>query len=180
MVENARGDTGVMVVGSRRIIKETTMIIGRIAGKPADLKQLPATLAAAFAETLKHDLTKEPAKRYELSSVPGAFFFIQDGRTKPEAETRPEAHAKMIDIQYLVKGHERFGMAQPQALTPTEDAMAEKDIAFYPAPAGEFFYDAAPGDFLVYFPTEIHRPMGAVGAPEDLRKVVVKIPMAAL
>jgi biofilm protein TabA len=156
------------------------MIIGRIAGKPAELNCLPAKLAAAFAETLKHDLAKEPAARYELTSVPGAFFFIQDGRTKPQSETRPEAHAKMIDIQYLVKGAERFGAAHAQVLNPTEDLMAEKDIAFYPAPKGEFFYDAQVGDYLVFFTEEIHRPMGAVAAPEDIRKVVVKFPAAEL
>jgi biofilm protein TabA len=75
-----------------------------------------------------------------------------------------------------VKGAERFGMAHAQDLKPVEDAMATKDIAFYPAPAREFFYDSMPGDFLVFFPHEIHRPMGAVTVPGDIRKVVVKVP----
>jgi biofilm protein TabA len=156
------------------------MIIGRIAGKPAQLNVLPAALAAAFAETLAHDLAHMPAEKYELKSVPGAFFMISDGRTKVQAETRPEAHARFIDIQYIVKGEERFGMAHAQALAPSEDLMAENDIAFYPAPKGESFYDAAPGDFLIFFPGEIHRPMGCIAAPADIRKVVVKIPAAAL
>jgi beta-galactosidase beta subunit len=71
------------------------MYIGRIAGK-ADLATLPTALAAAFAEVLTYDLANAPAERHELKSVPGAFFFIQDAKTKVHAETRPEAHAKMI------------------------------------------------------------------------------------
>jgi biofilm protein TabA len=156
------------------------MFIGRIAAKPAQLNTLPKALADAFAETLSYDLASVAADRCELKSVPGAFFMIQDVHTKVHEQTKPEAHAKFIDIQYIVKGAERFGMAHAQDLKPSEDMLAEKDLAFYPAPAHEFFVEAAAGDYLIFFPGEIHRPMGCIKAPADVRKVVVKVPVAAL
>ncbi len=156
------------------------MFIGRMDQEKTQLKCLPKPLAAAFAETLAHDFSQLPAGKYALTSVPGSFFTIQDDRTKFATETKPEAHTKFIDIQYLLKGKERFGMAKTQILQATEDQMEEKDVAFYPAPKGEFFADALPGDFMIFFPPEIHRPMGCIGSPEDIRKVVIKIPFAAL
>lgn len=155
------------------------MFIGRISDLSVALACLPSALAAAFKECLAQDLKNLPAGKYDLKA--GGFFLVQDAKTKPFVETRPEAHRAMIDIQYLVAGRERFGMAHADAnLKPVEDMLDEKDLAFYPAPRGEFFVEAEAGDFLVFFPGEIHRPMGCVTEPQDIRKIVVKFPFEKL
>jgi biofilm protein TabA len=151
------------------------MFIGRTVDLSNALTCLPPALAAAFKECLAQDLKNLPAGKYDLKA--GGFFLVQDAKTKPFVETRPEAHRAMIDIQYIVTGRERFGMAHAdENLKPVEDRLDEKDLAFYPAPDGEFFVNAAAGDFMVFFPGEIHRPMGCVDGPENIRKIVVKFP----
>lgn len=159
------------------------MILGTIAEAKKGHGGLAAPLAAALAEACSMDAARLAAGRYDLTTVPGAFLLVQEGRTKAVAETRPEAHLAYIDIQILSAGRERYGLAHAvPGVKPVEDAWVEKDIAFFPAPANEFFVDFAPGDFGIFFPGELHRPFVSPrnDAPETIRKLVVKIPANAV
>ena len=155
------------------------MFIGRINDAPV-FSQLPDPLAEALVETLSNGLGGLEVGRYDLESVEGAYYMVMAGETKLAEECQPEAHRAFIDLQLLVDGRERLGMALPQELEPVVDELDEKDYALYPVPAGEIFVDAEPGDFFVFFPGEIHRPMMAVEGPEPVRKVVIKVPFEAL
>ncbi len=157
------------------------MFIGQVADWAEQKRYLPPALALAFEETRTHDLARIAAGRHDLKRVEGAFFLVQDVSTKKVEATRPEAHRDFIDIQYLVNGIERFGMAHRQGdLAPVEDTFAEKDIAFFPTPRHEFFVDLREGQFVVFYPSELHRPLCCVGKEALVRKVVVKVPAASV
>lgn len=159
------------------------MILGTIVGTNFESNSLAAALASALTEVLSMDRTPLAKGRYDLSSVPGAFVLVQEGTTKAVAETRPEAHRAFIDIQILTTGRERFGLAHAvPGLQPVEDRYADRDIAFYPTPDGEFFVEFKPGDYGVFFPGELHRPFLSPrdDAPGQIRKLVVKIPAQAV
>jgi biofilm protein TabA len=157
------------------------MFIGQVADWVEQKRYLPPALALAFEEARTHDLGRIAAGRYDLKRVEGAFFLVQDVSTKKVEATRTEAHRDFIDIQYLVKGVERFGMAHRQGdLTPVEDTLDEKDVAFFPTPRHEFFVDLREGQFIVFYPGELHRPLCCVGQEALIRKVVVKVPVASV
>jgi len=157
------------------------MFIGQIADWAEQKLFLPPAVASAFEEARAHDLAGVAAGRYVLNLVEGAFFLVQDVSTKKVEAARSEAHRDFIDVQYLVKGIERFGVAHRQSdLTPVEDMLDEKDIAFFPTPRHENFVDLREGEFIVFYPGELHRPLCCVGEEALVRKVVVKVPAASV
>ena len=58
---------------------------------------------------------------------------------------------------------------------PETDWLADKDIAFLPEGAEEKTVVLNEGDFVVFYPGEVHKPLCAVGTPAQVRKVVVKM-----
>lgn len=61
---------------------------------------------------------------------------------------------------------------------PQTDWLAEKDIAFLAEGQQEKTVILNQGDFVVFYPGEVHKPLCAVGAPAKVRKAVVKMLMA--
>jgi biofilm protein TabA len=142
---------------------------------------VPEAVRLAVEEVWALDLVALEAAKYPLNSVEGAFFMIQERQTKLLDAARPEAHKRFIDIQYLVFGVERMGVSLAEkGLALTEDRFEKDDIAFFAKPKNEFFMDLAPGQFVVFYPGEIHRPTCCVGAPALIRKAVVKVPAKAV
>jgi YhcH/YjgK/YiaL family protein len=100
--------------------------------------------------------------------------------TKSADDVRWESHRRFIDIQYVVIGREtilRAPIAQLSEATPYDEA---QDVMFYAAansPADSLTVNA--GAFALFFPHDGHRPSIAVSTPEQVRKVVVKVPVGA-
>ena len=151
------------------------MIVGLLADVSKQKSVLPAAVVRAIEALQKLDLSALDAGRYELEGDK-LFYLIQDVETRTFDESRSEVHHHYADVQIPLTGAERYGFALPQAdLTATEDRLAAADIAFYPAPANEFFMDIEPGAFAVFMPRELHRPCLAINEKAKIRKAVVKI-----
>lgn len=85
-----------------------------------------------------------------------------------------EVHRKEVDVQILLKGHERMDIASRDNLTATTVYDAEKD--FFMAKGEKMLtYHAKEGDFAVFFPGEPHAPSLADENPSQVVKVVFKI-----
>ena len=159
------------------------MFIGQTSNWLAQKRYLPKALVLAFEEMRGYDLEQLDAGNYNLASVGGAFFVLQTGLTKPANTTQAEVHRSFIDIQYLVTGQERVGMAQElDSLNPIKDNRDTEDYALYAPPDHEFFIDLQAEQFIVFFPGELHRPFLCYRneAPSPIRKVVVKVPNKAI
>ena len=136
---------------------------------------LPAAVVRALDALARRDLAVLEPGRYPLDEE-GMFLLIQQVVTKPTADCRPEAHRDHADIQLVLSGIERYGLAMHDAaLVPTNDLLNSRDIAFYPSPRHEWFVDLAPDQFVVIYPGDLHRPCCTVGEPQTVRKAVVKI-----
>ncbi|GAB7128510.1 N-acetylneuraminate anomerase [Silvimonas sp. JCM 19000] len=136
----------------------------------------PAPVNTALSMLRERDLLALPAGRYALGDDPRMFFLIQTATTEPLHKQRAEAHTRHVDIQWLLAGAERYGVAQKDASTQIEEDLSEKyDVAFYAAPARETQIDFYPGSFGVFFPSDIHRATGQVDQPVAIHKVVVKL-----
>mgnify|MGYP001580952123 CR=1 FL=1 len=151
------------------------MIVGRISDIATQRGALPGDIVRALEALQKVDLGALEPGRYEIEGDK-LFYLVQDVELRTMEESRAEAHQKYADIQIPFSTGERYGFALPQPeLAPSDDQLETKDLAFYPTPAGECFVDAAPGTYLVFLPTELHRPCLAITGKATIRKAVVKV-----
>lgn len=151
------------------------MLTGSLNTWPNTRKTMPACLVQAVERVKALDLASLALGRHAIEGD-DIFLLIQEMDTKPAAMLRPEAHRRYIDVQILLSGSESFGIAFPDpTLQPVEDRLEKDDIAFYPGHKSEYFLTLTPGDFVVFFPGEFHRPCSALQEPSFIRKAVIKV-----
>ena len=97
--------------------------------------------------------------------------------TKIKDETcLAEGHIKNIDIQYITKGEEVIEVYTKDQVELVQEYDEEKDYALYrPIKPGKRIV-LKPYDFLILYPEDLHIPGLASGEPQEVEKVVIKIP----
>ena len=111
-------------------------------------------------------------KTYEVEGH-DLFFFIQSYETRPANET-PEGHRQYIDIQYVISGAERMGVAQIDSMTEEMEARPQNDVWFYRGPMD--FVTVSAGMFAVFFPNDVHAPCVSPSENSNhVRKCVFKV-----
>ncbi len=100
--------------------------------------------------------------------------------TLPEAECRWENHTKTVDIQYLVAGSEGIRWTASRRLGTPNRYTEEKDREEFDASYCTSLLHLQPGMFAIFLPGDAHCPKITLSKPENLRKVVVKIPVRLL
>jgi YhcH/YjgK/YiaL family protein len=151
------------------------MIFGHVDDLESGFAWLPKPLRTAVGHLKSTDFEALAAGNYDLQ---GKDIYVQviDMMTKPFAETRPEVHRRYIDVQFLVRGRERIGVASDTGNNAVaEDLLTDRDLLFYAGMQNESTLTMTPGSFAVFFPSDVHRPACAVETPEAIRKVVVKV-----
>ncbi|MEJ6979815.1 YhcH/YjgK/YiaL family protein [Pedobacter sp. P351] len=126
----------------------------------------------AFAYLKDTDLEKLAPGKYPIEGD-SVFVSVTEGPDKPYEQTNWESHRKMIDVQYIVRGKERMGVADLSKATVTKPYDPARDVANYIA-AGKF-YVAEPGTMYIFFPTDVHRPSIKVDGYDVVKKVVIKV-----
>ena len=152
------------------------MIYGLAANWQKDKRKYPAVFDQAFAFLAQHDVTTLAVGKYPIDGD-NIFVSVQTLHTRDEEVARFEAHVKYLDIQLLVSGREKY-LSAPNLdnVTVTEDCLEERDVAFYTRPERYSTIFLDPGQYVVYFPGELHCPCcAATPGGEDIRKVVFKI-----
>lgn len=151
------------------------MILGLLAELDRQRQLLPPAIARALAAFQAQGLARKPPGRYDIEGEQ-IFCLVQDATPRALADCLSEAHHRHADIQIPLGAVERFGFALPQSgLLPCDDQLESRDLAFYPTPANEFFMDVAPGAYVVFLPTELHRPCVLIEDRSAFRKVVIKV-----
>jgi YhcH/YjgK/YiaL family protein len=84
-----------------------------------------------------------------------------------------ESHRRYIDLQYVIKGKEKIGIAPLSEATVIKPYNETKDGANYDA-AGKY-YIATPKEFFLFFPGDVHRPNIKVAGYDTVKKLVIKI-----
>lgn len=151
------------------------MFLSNLATLDRDAPTLPLNVQKGLKFIAETDIAALPAGRVDIEGDT-IFALIQDYDTAPKAEKRPESHARYTDIQFVFSGREVIGYA-PLALDHTveEDLIEAKDIKFYSKVTDETDLVLGAGAYTVFYPTDIHRPGCAAGAPGKVRKVVIKL-----
>ncbi len=92
------------------------------------------------------------------------FFPLPVYESKP-ANLTPEAHRDYIDIQFLVEGTEKVGVAPLEDMLEEVEGRPDSDIWFYRGPVDEITLSG--NRFAVFFPGDAHAP-GIAGRKSPL------------
>ena len=127
---------------------------------------------AAYKWLAETDLDNTAAGSYPICE--GVTANVQEYTTFPAAEGSFETHDLFFDIQYIISGKEQFGVCKRDGLVLKQDN-PDNDVKFYEEPEMSGTVLLLPGDLIVVAPEDAHKPRCAAGAPEFVRKVVVKV-----
>jgi len=142
------------------------------------------TISPNFAKAIEYVLSTdfrglEPGK-YSVDGE-NVMAIVNEFTTKPAGECEPESHRDYADIQVVVAGVEKFGyipLRDQKASTPYRP---EKDVALYSISGEDMNYiTLQPGEFIIFFPNDIHQPEIFVQQPGLVRKVVMKVALAPM
>ena len=118
-----------------------------------------------------HDLLMIPAGKYEIDNH--NYINVQDAKTQDASKRKIEGHRHGIDLQYVVKGTERFGITSAKYTTPETEYVP--DVTFYKAKKIKYV-DSTPDCFFMFFPGDYHQALVQAGKePEKIRVIVAKI-----
>ncbi len=126
--------------------------------------------AIAFLNDPKLD-TLKPGK-YVIDGD-NVYATITNAPSKTFDQSAWESHRNYIDLQYVIRGKEKIGVAPVSSATIIKPYDASRDAANYNTYGR--FYIAAPGEFLLFFPGDAHRPNIKVESYDTVKKLVIKI-----
>ena len=147
------------------------MIYDRFSRLPLYEEAVPY-LTEIYGQLSQKDLLfLEPGTYYTKDN--GIKYMVQSYETAEKKQ--PELHGRYADVQIMVGGTEKFGF----------DVIAERPEAFNEADDIGFLEGECRNhlilssmDAVIVLPGEPHTPGLADGKPEQVRKIVVKIPVA--
>ena len=103
-----------------------------------------------------------------------AIFSSNKGMTAAESISEFECHNLHIDIQFCIKGKERFGWKpRTSCVAPKSEYDPEKDVLLYGDKPTTYF-ELTDGQFVILFPEDVHAPMIAVD-DDIIQKLVIKV-----
>lgn len=154
------------------------MIFGHIS-QPNPCR-LPAAIETALEFLRTTDFrTLQPG----VVEIDGRTVFAQilDLTTRPREQQKPEVHRRYLDIQFLAWGEEEIGIAIDRGNNVIqEELLAQRDIIYYQDSEDESFFAMVPGSYAIFFPQDVHRPACNKHRATAIRKIVVKVAIAAL
>ena len=153
------------------------MILSKLNGQD-DFSVYPAAIQRAIQWLKTTDVLALEAGKVQIEGT-DMYALVQDITTK--AEAKAEAHDHYLDLFYWPEAGERIGVAPRTGRETISEAHPEKDKINYSAVEEETVFTVYPGDFVVLFPWDIHRPGLIMDAePATFRKIVMKISMKLL
>jgi biofilm protein TabA len=126
----------------------------------------------AFEYIRSQNLNTIDPGNYEIVDGLRAIISDKPGMTAAESEAKFECHNKNIDIQFCIRGSEQFGWKPRSACkNPKGEYNEEKDVLFY-NDAPDMHFQLSDGQFVIFFPEDVHAPMIGEGL---IRKLVMKV-----
>lgn len=141
---------------------------------------LPLRLRHYLEQALALLSTEPQPGKYPLDEE-NAFLIVAEELTAPMDKHRPEIHSRYLDVQLLLAGEELMGYRPRRATEqPDDDRLLAQDLAFFNTLEGEQFLVMRPGDFVIFWPGDAHRPLCAVSEPMPIRKAILKLDASLL
>jgi len=148
------------------------MIIDSIsnAGKYVSLHPL---FEKAFQYITSQDLATLPDGKFEIDGAHlKAIVSNKNGMTAAESTAKFECHNQYIDIQVCINGIETMGWKPRETcISENGDYNPEKDVMLY-HDAPDMYFSLTNGQFVIFFPNDVHAPMIGEG---PIKKLVIKV-----
>jgi biofilm protein TabA len=129
----------------------------------------------AFAYLKNTDLKALASGRHVIDGA-NVYAIVTEAPSKDYDKTAFESHRKFIDLQYVITGEENMAKAPLASVTVNKPYDEAADIAYY---TGEGKICTVPaGTFMLFFPTEAHRPNITPGGNKVVKKIVIKVNVA--
>ena len=129
----------------------------------------------AFAYLKETDLKTLPNGRHAIDGD-NVYAIVAEAPTKDYDKTAFESHKKYIDLQYVITGEENMGRAPLDSVTVSRPYSEPNDIAYYTGDGK--IYTVKQNGFLIFFPSDAHRPNITPGGNKVDKKIVIKIRVA--
>lgn len=144
-----------------------------------DVSVYPDSIRKALEYLRDTDFSLLEDGEYEIEgrSIFARVFTLE---SKEKEESHAEYHEKYIDIQYWLSGRELMGWKERKD-EPYRLYSGSDDLFLIENPLeGERFISCRKGDYMILFPSDIHRPGIRDGEIVKYRKVVVKVDVSTL
>ena len=127
----------------------------------------------AFDYLNQTDLENTEGSRFDIDGNNlKAIFSNKTGMTTEESTAKFECHNRHIDIQVCINGVETIGWKpRTKCVSQKGDYNPEKDVLFF-NDAPDMFFQLTNGQFVIFFPDDVHAPMIGEG---EIKKVVIKV-----
>ena len=128
----------------------------------------------AFEFLKSQDLNQLAPGKYIIDSN-NVIATVSEATPKGKDSTNWEAHRNFNDLQYIIKGKAKMGIASisdPGAKVTVPYTLADNET--FSVDEGKY-YDAEPGTFFIFSPQEIHRPAFKVDGYDTIKKIVIKV-----
>lgn len=127
--------------------------------------------AFRFLKTLDRS---RPDGRCEIEGD-AVYATLMSYETKIPANTTHEVHRIYADVHFLFSGEEKVHYTPADRLGAGNGYQVEKDFELCDMPRMPATLVVQPGQFVIFFPGEGHKPGLALDTPGPARKVVVKV-----
>jgi biofilm protein TabA len=122
---------------------------------------------------LKNTDLKTLANGRHVIDGDNVYAIVTEAPTKDYDKTAFESHRKYLDLQYVITGEENMAKAPVTTVTVNKPYDEAADIAYY---TGEGkIYTVPAGTFMLFFPSDAHRPNITPGGNKLVKKIVIKI-----
>jgi YhcH/YjgK/YiaL family protein len=129
----------------------------------------------AFAYLKNTDLKTLSNGRHAIDGD-NVYAIVTEAPGKDYDKTTFESHRRYIDLQYVITGEENMGKAPVTSVTVSKPYDEAADLANY---SGEGkIYTVPAGTFMLFFPTDAHRPNITHGGNKLIKKIVIKVRVA--
>lgn len=104
------------------------------------------------------------------------FYIVSESITQDRQGLKAESHQSYMDIQYIVEGEEKIGFARlTDEQSATDDLLESSDALLYESLHNEMELLLQAGNYVMFYPADIHRPGCKVKEAAPLKKIVFKI-----
>jgi biofilm protein TabA len=129
----------------------------------------------AFAYLKNTDLKTLTNGRHVIDGE-NVYALVTEAPSKDYDKTAFESHRKYIDLQFVITGEENMAKAPLGSVTVSKPYNETTDLANYTGDGK--IYTVPAGTFILFFPTDAHRPNITPGGNKVVKKVVIKIRVA--
>jgi biofilm protein TabA len=141
---------------------------------------IPQTLIQCMIDLIN---LKNSTSNNQIRINSKVFANIEDTKTFPPEERKPEYHKDFIDIHLVIKGSEKIGFKPCSHQEITKQAItefdSEKDLGFTKDSCLDYV-DLNVGDFAIFFPEELHKPLCHTKNHNSVTKIIMKIHKSVL